>query len=105
MNRESGVKAITLFSIILAFFVMFADGMYAAELDDSDTCQCKGGIISIGATKYDVKEKCGDPKFIEEYGNVWVYDFGPTEFVYYISFEDDRVRRIQFGFYGQDRSD
>jgi len=105
MNRENGVRAINLFGIILVFFAMIANNTYAVDLNDSDSCRCEGGIISIGDTKYDVKEKCGDPKYIEEDGTIWVYDFGPTEFVYYITFGDGRVRRIQFGFYGQERSD
>ena len=77
----------------------------AIDLNDADQCECKNKIVSIGDTKYDVIEKCGEPSSRETNGSVWVYDFGSTKFVYYITFVDDIVERIQYGEYGHETTE
>lgn len=84
-------------------FVSMVSLGYAVELDDSDECECANGTINIGDLKYDVIKKCGEPTTREDRGTVWVYDFGPTRFIYYIRFIEDKVERIQFGEYGHSK--
>ena len=76
-------------------------GQALAGLDDHSVIQCPGGIISVGDTKFEVREKCGMPTSVEGNGHIWIYDYGSTEFVRYITFVEDRVERIQSGNYGK----
>lgn len=36
--------------------------------------------------------------------DIWTYDFGPQRFVQYVTFENDRVVRIESGNYGHKRN-
>jgi hypothetical protein len=51
-----------------------------------------------------VRDKCGDPqKVTQEDADspiIWFYNFGPSEFVNYVSFTNGIVERIQTGGYG-----
>jgi hypothetical protein len=103
---EGVMKAIRgSFLVLILLLFSFGSSAFTDELDDSDECSCKGGTISIGSTEYDVIEKCGKPTYYEGHGTVWVYNFGPTEFILYITFVDGRAERIQFGGYGYDKTD
>ena len=89
--------------------------------------RCQGRLISIGDTVSDVLDKCGEPDEIsqrEENHNsyisqifdyeqdryiaprlikgpilveLWTYDFGPTRFIRYLSFENGRLIKIETG--------
>ena len=72
-------------------------GLTALALDDADSLQCDNGIVLVGDSKFEVQTKCGEPSAREERGDVWIYDFGPTEFLYYVTFTNDVVERIQVG--------
>ncbi len=76
----------------------------APALDSASDMQCGTDIVSVGATRFDVKEKCGEPTSIElgsGYGNEqWIYNFGPTEFVYYLTFVNGTLEQIEVGGYG-----
>jgi len=89
--------------LLLSLLLLFVNQAFASELEDYDVIQCGGGLVSIGDSKYSVSEKCGKPTYEEDFGNVWIYDYGPGEFVRYITFVDDRVERIQMGDYGKER--
>ena len=83
--------------------IMFLSGIVSGiELIDQDNCRCPGGVISIGDQRYSVLEKCGKPTATEDWGDRWVYNRGPDEFVLYITFVNDLVERIQNGGYGRD---
>jgi hypothetical protein len=75
-------------------------------LDDVNLLRCNRETIAIGDTPFDVYETCGEPdkRVRLEGGNVerWVYDFGPTEFLYYLKFVNGRLARIQTGEYGSE---
>jgi hypothetical protein len=86
-----------LLSCLLVFYFA-ASSVHA--LDDTDSLQCDGGIISAGDTKFQVQQKCGEPTSKEGMGNVWIYNFGSSQFVYYITFIGNQVERIQTGGYG-----
>ena len=70
------------------------------NMDDADSMQCGETIVFIGDTKPEVLSKCGDPSATEERGKIWIYNFGPSDFVYYITFTQDVVERIQVDGYG-----
>jgi hypothetical protein len=95
------MKRIGICFILAAFFLLPFAGQALAERDDYSVIQCPGGIISVGDTRFEVIEKCGKPTSVEDNGNIWIYDYGPTEFVRYITFVEDIVERIQIGGYGK----
>lgn len=98
--------AIMLFFILFLtgpLFTLSGNGTFADEPLDESILHCPAGIVTIGDTRFSVLEKCGKPTFTDEYGDVWVYDYGPSEFVRYITFVGDKVERIQLGGYGKKR--
>jgi Protein of unknown function (DUF2845) len=89
--------------LLVPLVLLFVDQVFASDLDDYPALECSGGIVSLGDTKYMVLEKCGKPTDVEDFGHVWIYDYGPEELVRYITFVDDKVQRMQMGGYGQGR--
>ena len=73
-------------------------------LDEASSLQCAGGIVLSGDSEDSVRDKCGDPQKVtqEDVDSpiIWFYNFGPSDFVYYVSFTDGIVERIQMGGYG-----
>jgi hypothetical protein len=73
----------------------------------ADTMICSKGILSIGDSKYDTFNKCGEPAMKDVYqvpvgrGSAtvtveeWTYDFGPTQFVYIVHLQEGKVARIE----------
>lgn len=82
-------------------FLMFSNKTFSEDLSDEDSFKCHKGIVSLGDTKYSVKEKCGEPTFKDKFDNNWVYDRGPSYFIYYIKFSSGTVLRISSGKHGQ----
>ena len=71
---------------------------------DVSSMRCEGRIIDVGTAKYEVQNKCGIPSSQEQlaYGNeLWIYNFGSTQLVYYMTFRGIRLSRIQTGGYGK----
>ena len=70
-------------------------------LDDTPSLQCDGGIVAPGDSADSVKEKCGEPQQVltpdPQEPVKWVYDFGGTQFTYYVSIVNGKVERIQVG--------
>ena len=89
--------------LVGAVFVLPKYDLFADELSDATTFSCPGGIVNIGDTRFSVLEKCGKPTFTDNFGDLWVYDLGPEEFIRYITFAEDEVERIQVGGYGESR--
>jgi hypothetical protein len=123
-KKEAVMKRGFMTGMISAFlFVALVNFAYGVDLYDSSDWKCSNGILNIGDSKYDVIKKCGEPTFREEFGEptvqkefgeptfredhetVWVYDFGSTKFIYYITFDGDTVERIQYGEYGHDKAE
>jgi hypothetical protein len=90
--------------LLAAFLGVFAIQPHVAALDDASSLECEGGTVFSGDSEDSVREKCGDPQKVtrEDADSpvVWFYNFGPTEFVYYVSFTNGDVERIQMGGYG-----
>jgi hypothetical protein len=90
--------------LLTAFMVMYVMPANLLALDDAATLECDGGIVSRGNSEADVRDKCGDPQKVtrEDADSpvIWFYNFGPSEFVSYVSFTNGVVERIQTGGYG-----
>ena len=74
----------------LLFVVMVCSNpisIFAAE--ETATMMCDEGVVEIGDTDADVREKCGKPN--RESTNEWVYDDGPT---FTVMFKEKKVIRI-----------
>ncbi len=79
---------------------------------------CDQGVVSEGDTQMDVLKRCGDPDYVTSpdyrYSGTrgrevnvrrttvvdWIYNFGPRQFIYTVTFEGGRVVRIEPGDYG-----
>ncbi len=90
---------LTLF--INAFIFIFVIQPNVMALDDTSSLQCDGGIVAPGDSADSVREKCGEPQQVltpdPQEPVKWVYDFGGTQFTYYVSIVNGKVERIQVG--------
>ncbi len=98
------IKKFTLTILITAFWGTFILPPDLSALEGTSSLECDNGIVSQGDSEDSVRDKCGNPqKVTREDANspiVWYYNFGPSEFVYYVSFTNGIVERIQMGGYG-----
>ena len=62
--------------------------------EEASTMMCDEGVVNIGATDADVREKCGEPN--SQSMDKWIYDFGPSEF-FTVIFKEGKVARILEG--------
>lgn len=65
-----------------------------------ESLQCNLGTISIGAIKPEVLSSCGTPTAKSLGPNLtetWTYNFGPTDFIYSLSFEGEQLTKIMRG--------
>lgn len=85
----------------------------SADALQTGTMRCRSGIVSIDDTIPDVLRKCGSPafqdrreqtnSFEQRHGrsyeiitvDSWIYNFGPQEFMYEVTFQNGRVARIE----------
>jgi len=97
-------KKLILTILIAAFMSMFVIQSDLSALDDTSSLECDGGTVSSGDSEDSVRDKCGNPQKVTQEGLdspiVWYYNFGPSEFVSYVSFTNGIVERIQMGGYG-----
>jgi hypothetical protein len=85
---------------------------------------CHGRLVVIGASPWDVKERCGEPTAIDDVmkhipqhaydpisqtsvyilvpvqQSIWTYNFGSTRFLYYLTFQEGKLIDITTGDYG-----
>lgn len=97
-------KKLILTILATAVFGLFFIQTNLLALDDASSLECDGGTVSQGDSEDSVRDKCGDPqKVTQEDADspiIWFYNFGPSEFVSYVSFTNGIVQRIQMGGYG-----
>jgi len=89
--------------------------------------RCDGGLVAVGDSKLDLLGKCGRPALVEEllgdrgaagaqdpqatWGirvtatvERWTYDFGPNQFVGYVTLDTGKIVAIERGSYGYARA-
>jgi len=97
-------KKLRLSMLATAFVGLFVILPNLSALDDASSLECSGGIVLSGDSEDSVRDKCGDPQKVtrEDADSpiIWFYNFGPSEFVGYVSFTNGIVERIQMGGYG-----
>ncbi len=82
--------------LLLIVSMVLIGGVTAAyALDDVSNMNCGDVIAEIGDQQFAFQQKCGSPTATEENGRVWVYDRRPDDFVYYVTFSEGQVQRIQ----------
>jgi len=74
------------FLVVLMMLTGFTAEGYA--LDDVSNINC-------GDQQFTFQQKCGPPTAAEQNGQVWIYDRRPDDFVYYVTFTQGQVERIQ----------
>jgi hypothetical protein len=88
----------------LGYVLLFAGATASQKLDDVPSFRCDGQTVSVGDRSYTVMDACGVPQKIRISGGGavedWVYNFGPNKFIYYVTFVNGRLERIQAGEYG-----
>ena len=84
-------------SALLTFFAgpSFSLDIYA--MADQSTWRCAGGIVAIGDSDRDVRNKCGNPMevaHVQDFGPIWIYQPGQAKFMYYLAFQNGKLQRI-----------
>ncbi|MEJ2474784.1 MAG: DUF2845 domain-containing protein [Desulfobacterales bacterium] len=81
--------------LLIVSMVLIGGATVAYALDDVSNMNCGDVIAEIGDQQFAFQQKCGPPTTTEENGRVWVYDRRPDDFVYYVTFSEGQVQRIQ----------
>jgi hypothetical protein len=83
--------------LIIAAMVLAGSAAEVHARNDISNMRCSGVIAEIGDEQFEFRQKCGPPTATEENGQVWIYDRRPGDFIYYVTFADGKVERIQTG--------
>lgn len=88
------------FGVALAFLLNFSQISYAVDifnLADQSTLRCAGGVVATGDSDRAVRQKCGQPRDVQskqDFGPIWIYNFGQSKFMYYLAFQFGKLQRI-----------
>ena len=98
--------------------------LLAATVGSALALDCHGRLVVIGASPWEVKERCGEPSAIDDVmkhlaqraydptsqatvyilvpvqQSIWTYNFGSTRFLYYLTFQEGKLIDITTGEYG-----
>ncbi len=98
-QQEAKMKTVgRLFAILLpAIGFLGAAAPAVAFRTDLTNYRCSGSLVFIGDSERRLADRCGDPddSFVDNNSDVWVYNFGESRFVYYFTFTNGRLQRIQ----------
>ena len=99
------MKTVTYLLLSVLFFLQLSASVAAQQ---TGTMRCRNGIVSIDDTIPDVVRKCGLPAFQDRREQThhgrsheiitvddWIYNFGPQEFMYEVTFQNGRVAKIE----------
>jgi hypothetical protein len=113
------MRRIALTATVLSVVVLGAALGTALALD------CHGRLVVIGASPWEVVERCGEPANIETVTkylpqqtydyilqryvqtlvpmeqSIWTYNFGSSRFLYYLTFQEGKLIDIKTGEYGR----
>jgi hypothetical protein len=89
---------------VAAGLVTAAAVAWAQTPNDIGSMRCGTETVAVGDPAYAVQAACGPPDFTDTTAGrglqVWVYNFGPTQFLHYLLIQDGRLQRIELGDYG-----
>ncbi len=89
------MKTITDYLVILvSLAVVFGGQGYLFAAEEASSIMCDEGVVNIGDMDVDVQDKCGEPNSQNYEQNAWVYNFGPSQPVYTVIFNEGKVVRI-----------
>ena len=91
-------RTLSILTGLLPVLVLFgAAAPVSAFTTDLPNYRCSNRIIYIGDPERRVAERCGDPDdaFASNNSDVWVYNFQQSRFVYYFTFTNGQLQRIQ----------
>jgi hypothetical protein len=87
--------------IIFAVVVLVSAAANAfAGMNEFESCRCNNGIASKGDSKSEVTQECGKPvrrdyRYDSDCTEMWIYNFGPNEFMQGICFDrNERVKKV-----------
>jgi len=87
------MKTIRDYLAILASLAMVLGGQaYLFAADGASSMMCDEGVVNIGDMDVDVQSRCGQPD--SQNMNEWVYNFGPSQPIYTVIFNEGKVVRI-----------
>jgi hypothetical protein len=98
--------------VACAALVLIAISCSSARADED--LRCGNVIVRAGESEAEVARKCGPPTTAtrrESYATIkgrrlhvtldtWTYDFGPSQFVRILGFEDAVLKTVELGGYG-----
>ena len=90
-------KHTSVLPLMVALVVLTGLTSAVFALDDISNMVCGDVIAEIGDQQFAFQQKCGPPTATEENGQVWIYDRRPESFIYYVTFSEEKVERIQIG--------
>ena len=88
------IKKTIYFIGLLFILIMIGSTSVGLAAEEASTMMCDEGVVNIGATDADVREKCGEPN--SQSMDKWIYDFGPSEF-FTVIFKEGKVAHILEG--------
>jgi len=83
--------------VVLIAFTGKSHAVDFTSLADQSSYRCSGGVVSVGDSDRDVREKCGDPLEIgrrQDFGPIWIYYHEQATFMYYLAFLNGKLQRI-----------
>ena len=113
------MRRLTVVATLLSVVILGAAVGIALALD------CHGRLVVIGASPWEVTERCGEPTDIENVTkyelqqvydrfqqrsvqvlvpvqqSIWTYNFGSTRLVYFLTFQEGKLIDIKTGDYGR----
>jgi len=85
--------------VMMCCFYSLLTTAATAGMNEFDSCRCNNGLATKDDTKEEVLEECGKP--VQIYSNLrrdcremWLFNFGPNEFMQGICFENNRVKKV-----------
>ena len=84
-----------IYFIGLVFLVMaLGSPICILAAEETSTMMCNEGVVNIGDSDADVREKCGEPN--SQSMDKWIFNFGPSEY-FTVIFKVGKVVRILEG--------
>jgi hypothetical protein len=78
--------------ILVSLALVLGGQAYLWAAEEASSIMCDEGVVNIGDMDVDVRDKCGEPN--SQNMNEWVYNFGPSQPVYTVIFNEGKVVRI-----------